>query len=245
MGTRLRNLVKQYKGTKTPLHGRGKLTNKVVNSLQNFYGIAIRQNCDSLYQMKKAVGAILWHCCDTDKDDEYRHQYCPPGTSSWCKFKRDKETNKNTYKKTINLPEFIHSILQPVFLDLSKDELLSKCLHGQTQNANEAFNSVVWTKCPKTVFVSRQILEIGVNSAVLQFNEGAHGITNVLKHFLINCGVYTNFGSEVKNHSSVSWSNSKSSATGKARRKRLRGIKKNVLDVQKENETDSYVPGGF
>ena len=59
MGTRLCNLVKQYKGTSTPLHGKGKLTDKTINSLQNFYGIAIRQNCDNIFQMRKAIGAIL------------------------------------------------------------------------------------------------------------------------------------------------------------------------------------------
>ena len=36
MGTRLRNLVKSYKGTKTPLHGRNKLTDSVINSMQIF-----------------------------------------------------------------------------------------------------------------------------------------------------------------------------------------------------------------
>jgi len=38
VGTRLRNLVKQHKGTKTTLSGRGKLTEKIINSMQNFYG---------------------------------------------------------------------------------------------------------------------------------------------------------------------------------------------------------------
>ena len=36
MGTKLRNLVKSYKGTKTPLHGRNKLTDSVINSMKMF-----------------------------------------------------------------------------------------------------------------------------------------------------------------------------------------------------------------
>ena len=47
---------------------------RVINSLQNFYGIAIRENQGKLYQMKKAVDAILYHCTDFE-DDEKRHQY--------------------------------------------------------------------------------------------------------------------------------------------------------------------------
>ena len=37
------NMANEYKGTETLLSGKGKLTEKVTNSLQNFYGIAIRQ----------------------------------------------------------------------------------------------------------------------------------------------------------------------------------------------------------
>ena len=44
LGTRLWNKTKEYKGTETPLSGRGKLTESIINSLQNFYGKAIREN---------------------------------------------------------------------------------------------------------------------------------------------------------------------------------------------------------
>ena len=37
------NMANEYKGAETLLSGKGKLTEKVTNSLQNFYGIAIRQ----------------------------------------------------------------------------------------------------------------------------------------------------------------------------------------------------------
>ncbi|XP_057293982.1 uncharacterized protein LOC130622537 [Hydractinia symbiolongicarpus] len=61
LGTRLRNLVKAHKGTDTPLAGKGKLTEKTINSMQNYYGNAIRSNTDNLYGMKKAVYAILFY----------------------------------------------------------------------------------------------------------------------------------------------------------------------------------------
>ena len=41
---------------------------------------------------------------------------------------------------------------------------------------------MIWLKCPKNVFVSRDILEMGVNSAVIEFDEGATGVENVLKY---------------------------------------------------------------
>ena len=72
-------------------------------------------------------------------------------------------------------------ILRPIFEDLSKEELLKRCARGKKQNARESVNNVVWLKCPKTVFINRQNIELGVNSAILQFNDGAHGIRNVLE----------------------------------------------------------------
>ena len=57
-------MVKEYEGTATPLLVKEKLTGKVINSLQNYYEIAIRQNSGNLCEMKKAVGTILWHCTD-------------------------------------------------------------------------------------------------------------------------------------------------------------------------------------
>ena len=85
LGNRLRELRKSYKNTKTPLSGRGKLTDKVINSLQNYCGMAIRQNKGDLYKMKKAVGAVLWHCTAFD-DDDFRHRFCPVSENTWCKW---------------------------------------------------------------------------------------------------------------------------------------------------------------
>ena len=57
-------MVKEYKGTVTPLLGKEKLTEKGINFLQKFYEIAIRQNSGNFYEMKKVVGIILWNCTD-------------------------------------------------------------------------------------------------------------------------------------------------------------------------------------
>ena len=85
LGTRLRNLVKAHKGTSQPLSGRGKFTEKVINSMQNFYGLAIRSNKDNLYAMKKAVYAILFHFTDIS-NLATRHMFCLRDEKSWCKY---------------------------------------------------------------------------------------------------------------------------------------------------------------
>ena len=123
-------------------------------------------------------------------------------------------------------------ILRPIFEDLSKEELLKRCLHGKTQNALK-------------LFVNRQNIELGVNSAILQFNNDSRGIINVLEQFSIRYGIYTNIGSSKKDETSIRWSSTKSSKARKNKRKRLHGIKKGVIDKNNEQEKASYVPGGF
>ena len=199
LGTRLRNTVNEYKGTKKTLSGKGKLLEKHINSMQTFYGIAIRQN-NELVPMKKAIGAILWHCTDfkqhkeneeetEDEKEERRHQFCPHDSFTWCKYQKYKLTGKQKYKSKINIPKWIHNIIKPIFEDLPSSELLSKCLHGKTQNTNEALNNIIWIKCPKSVFVTKSVLEMGVNSAIMEFNDGACGINKVYKMFGIITGI--------------------------------------------------------
>ena len=88
----------------------------------------------------------------------------------------------NTYPRA---SKWIHEKLKPIYEDVCKGELLHKCLHGQTQNANESLNNLTWMRCPKRVFVTKSVLEMGVNSAVLEFNNGAVGIGKVLQQYKI------------------------------------------------------------
>ena len=82
VGSRLRKLRSTHKG---PLSGskgisvQGRLTGKLMNKLQNLYGIALRQNVDkTVHQLKVAVGAVLYHCTEFN-NSESRHQFCPRG----------------------------------------------------------------------------------------------------------------------------------------------------------------------
>ena len=98
LGSRLRNKVKEHKGTSNPIGGRGQLNEKKINSMQNFYVIAIRQNLNDKYEMKKAIGAILFHCTDIT-DAESRHRFCPPREDSWCKYRKEIVTGNQFIKK--------------------------------------------------------------------------------------------------------------------------------------------------
>ena len=232
LGTRLRNKVKEYKGTETPIGGRGQLHEKAINSMQNYYGLAIRQNLDNVYAMKKAIGAILWHCT-IFTDSEFRHRFCPSGEETWCKYKRGKMTGKSNIKETINLPESIHDIISPIFTTLSNDDLLAKCVHGETQNPNEAFNNIIWTRCPKTIYVNRSVLELGVYSAVLHYNDGARGINAVLSYFSICSGIFMESGTLKKNTISMKKMNIKSTISGEKKKETYKSYKERFNSERK------------
>ena len=92
VGTALRKLKKENKG----LGGKGKLTDSLIDKLQNYYGIAIRSNSGNLYGMKSSICASLFHCISSGNRN--LHNHCPDGPASWCRFKQDKANNTNLYK---------------------------------------------------------------------------------------------------------------------------------------------------
>ena len=66
-------------------------------------------------------------------------------------------------------------------MELSVNALLEKCLHGKTQNNNDSLNGV---------YVGRTTLEMGIDSAVINFNDGAGSILNVMKEYGLQDGHY-------------------------------------------------------
>ncbi|GFX43643.1 uncharacterized protein TNCV_510921 [Trichonephila clavipes] len=63
VGTKLKKL----KSKRKILGGRGKLTVAFIDKLQNYYGIAIRDNVNNLQGMQSAVIAEFFHCCSNAK----------------------------------------------------------------------------------------------------------------------------------------------------------------------------------
>ncbi|EZA54492.1 hypothetical protein X777_05747 [Ooceraea biroi] len=124
MGTRLRNIKKEKK-----LGGRGKLTDARITKLTKYYGLAIRRNVNSVQDMKRAIKATLDHLTSTDKNP--KHKNCPPGNESWCKWRKAEaagKTQEYEHPPPLN-PEIVKHIL-PIYEDLSKDDLLTRCLGG-------------------------------------------------------------------------------------------------------------------
>ena len=164
----------------------------MIDRLQNFYGIAIRQNKGDLKSMQSAVRATLFHVASS-KQNNWHNPHCPEGSDSWCKHNQDKANNTNTYKPGPGLPLSVVMKVKPVFEELSTDKLLRKCLHGLTQNQNESFNATIWERLPKTRFDSRTQLEFGVYDAVANFNIGRKASVLIFEKLNIPSGAYPGF----------------------------------------------------
>lgn len=83
MGTRLRKVKKETIGLGGK--GAGKLTDNLIKDLTVYYGLAIRQNSDSVEKMREAIWATYYHKISTD--EEPQHDKCPEGETSWCKWR--------------------------------------------------------------------------------------------------------------------------------------------------------------
>ena len=196
LGTALRKYKKDKKGQKLAdgktVGGKGRLTDKIIDSMQNYYGQAIRENKGNLEGMKKSIKAIQHHMIkDTSNTLKKQHQYCPKSSDSWCKYWKDKANGTKLYNDDKRLSDVFMTELNPIFVRLSNDALLQRCLKGLTQNQNEAANGILWSKCPKTRFCGARRVRIAVCQTVASFNTGAGSCALNLDLCGVTPGSYT------------------------------------------------------
>ena len=125
MGSRICSLKKRLGKTQLSdgkrIGGRGRLTDKVIDNLQVYYGKAIRNNTQSIEDMSNAVLAIWHHTRSTDTNPD--HKLCPEGETSWCGYQRDLAKNTQEYLHSHLLLKAVSDSILPVFIDHSKSQL--------------------------------------------------------------------------------------------------------------------------
>ena len=77
----------------TFLQWRGRLTDIVINTLQNYVGMEIKQN--DITEMRNSIIATLYHCT-TFQYEEPHHLFCSKVKNSWCKWQSHITTGKQT-----------------------------------------------------------------------------------------------------------------------------------------------------
>ena len=240
LGGRLRKLKQQYRGKTLgdgkPLGGIGRLTDQKIDLLQNYFGMAIRENCQKgLNIMQQTCWATLYHVSSTDQAPN--HHLCP--VDSWCGF----QTDPASYHHRNGLAPAIVELLEPIYDSLCSSDLLGKCVHGKTQNCNENLNSLIWKFCPKEVFASRTVVEDATALAVCQFNDGSVTVQRLLKELGVEIGQISKKKLYRKDQRRIYLAELKTSDSQKSSRKRLRAVKKGFSDKFSEKEGNMYSPG--
>lgn len=117
---------------------------------------------------------------------------CPPPPETWCKYRKSEaEGSLADFKHKNSVPQAAMEALKPIFRDLAHPDLLKRCLHGKTQNVNESFNNLLWTRIPKSVFVGMKTLQLGTYDTVITFNNGCSGRLRVLEKLGVILGKHT------------------------------------------------------
>ena len=220
--------------------GKGRLTDKVIDKMQNYYGKAIRGNKGNLEGMKSSIKAIQHHMVKSRKLSlEQQHQYCPKSADTWCKYWKHKNDETQLYNEDNRLPEVFINELNPIFTRLSKDDLLNRCLKGITENQNEAANGILWSKCPKTKFCGARSVRIAACETITLFNIGAASKAVTLDLCGVTPGVHTMRAFRKQDDVRLKNSAKKVSEKYRKKRQKLRSQKKDKADKK------SYQPGGF
>ena len=84
LGSALLQYKKNMKGQQLAdgkgVGGAGRLTQDTIKRIQNYYGLAIRQNKGDLQGIKAAINAIMHHIIEhPQKSLAFQHKYCPKG----------------------------------------------------------------------------------------------------------------------------------------------------------------------
>ena len=225
-----------------PLGGKGWLTDKKIDSLQNYYGIAVRKHAGDVPGVYRAIWASVCHEISTD--EKPMHQYCPSGESSWCHYQGAQVTGFD-FKHKPALPMPVFEKMKPIYYRLTDRQLLDRCTRGATQNANESLNGVIWHIYPKESFCGLRTVETAVNLAIGMFSHGTAVLVDVLTALKCNVGQYTRAGLAKMDQQRLYHSVRKSSEQEMLARKGRRATKKGFSDAAAEKEGVTYTPGGF
>ena len=153
---------------------KGRLTDKAIDSLNVYYGGAIRNSNGSVDNMVQAIDASFLHSTSTDSHP--LHMKCPehkpPDKISWCKFKVAEHEKAPMPAHKPLIPRDLAKYIRPVYQRLANRDLLQRCTLGATQNQNESFNNLIWLHAFKTQMLGLPTVQLAVNIAILIFNKG-------------------------------------------------------------------------
>ena len=108
-----------------------------------------------------------------------------------------------------------------------------------------SYNSTIWHRIPKFIFVSATTFQLGVYDAAAHFNVGNIASLRVCDEIGIERGCFTILGCSKNNNERINNSLRKSSKLYKSRRRQLRGLCKRKVNKDQSREGVAYCAGKF
>ncbi|XP_043270679.1 uncharacterized protein [Venturia canescens] len=192
--------------------------------------------------MKDAIWATYYHYSSTDKNPQ--HGNCPKGPNSWCAWQRASATNTlSSFKHDYTpIPDDVLTAMKPIYEDLSKDELLERCVGGFTQNNNESLDQLIWKITPKILPAGSKIVNIAALVAACTFNEGSSDLLLFMHGMDLKLGRNSHEYVRNSDENRVCAAEKKSANETRAARIRRRQEQKNVLDIAAASGSLLYGP---
>lgn len=133
--------------------------------------------------------------------------------------------------------------MKPIYEDLSKDELLERCVGGFTQNNNESFNQLIWKITPKILPAGSKIVQIAASIAACTFNEGISALLLIMQGMELKLGPNSHEYARKMDEDRVCAAEKKSASETREARVRHRQEQKEALDIAAAAGTSLYGPG--
>ncbi|KAJ8043442.1 hypothetical protein HOLleu_10523 [Holothuria leucospilota] len=128
--------------------------------------------------MRDAIWATWFHKISIDAKPQ--HHLCSTSETLWCPFQKANATGAE-FKHKHSIPESVMEAIKPIYVRLSADELLKKCLDFISQNGNESLNHVIWNRCPKDRFFGAKRVRWAASDAACSFNDGIKSRKTVME----------------------------------------------------------------
>lgn len=166
--------------------GKGRMTDSQAVKFKIYFAKAIRENRLDLESMYQRSWAIFNHRYSTN--DEPMHDWCDP---KWCRYLQAVAEGETFDHALSSTPRPCLDLIRPIFEELCSRESLQRVVYGDSQNANEAFHSLVWTMVPKHRYCSSTILRIGIGLSTIVYNDGYASLNHLFSNIFGAAGHYT------------------------------------------------------
>ncbi len=214
-----------------------------MDTLQSLYRNAIIDHPGDLDGMTTACWAVYYHYISTDEDPQ--HDFCPDDPDSWCKYQQALAAGEDPSGTHTLIPAEYRDPVKKIFDDLCSPSLLSRCLLGATQNRNESFNAMIWSRCSKTDFSGTTTVQIATCLAVMAFNSGCQSLTQVMEEGGVAAGHLCRASLVKQDRACLLAASYVASEKVKQRRKFKRQSKKGAEEAHVEEEGVTHDAGGF